>query len=54
MSNEIYTDLENRIINAKEKHELLRIEVIELLVESYPNDVDLGKAIREFIKLKND
>jgi hypothetical protein len=54
MSNEIYTDLENRIINTKEKHELLRMEVIELLVESCPNDADLGNAVREFINLKNN
>jgi hypothetical protein len=52
MSNEIYTDLENQFIKSKEKHELLRMEVIELLVESNPNDADLGKAVREFINLK--
>ena len=52
MSNEVYTDLENQII--KEKHEALRIEVIEMLVQKYPNDADLGKAVREFVKVKEN
>ena len=50
MIHEIYTDLEN--IHIKEKHETLRMEVIEALVKKYPNDIELGKAIREFIDLK--
>jgi hypothetical protein len=50
MTHEIYTDLEN--IYLKEKHETLRMEVIEALVKKYPNDIELGKAIREFIDLK--
>ena len=49
MSNETYTDLEQEYINSK--HEALRMEVIEMLVQKYPNDQELGKAVREFIKL---
>lgn len=51
MSNEAYIDLEKDYI--KEKHESLRMEVIEMFVKKYPNDADLGKAIREFINLQN-
>ena len=50
MSNEAYTDLENQY--DKEKHETLRMEIIEILVKQHPNDTDLGKAIRQFINLK--
>lgn len=50
MIRETYIDLEN--IYLKEKHETLRMEVIEALVEEYPNDMDLGKAIRKFVNLK--
>jgi hypothetical protein len=50
MSNEVYTDLENQY--DKEKHETLRMEIIEILVKQHPNDTDLGKAIRQFINLK--
>lgn len=50
MTHQVYTDLENLYL--KEKHETLRMEVIEALVKKYPNDMDLGKAIREFINLK--
>lgn len=52
MSNEIYTDLENEYY--KEKHETLRMEVIKMLIEQYPNDADLGKAIREFVGLEKN
>ena len=52
MSNEVYVDLENQIL--KEKHEALRMEVIELLVKKYPNDADLGRAVREFTNIKKD
>jgi hypothetical protein len=44
MSNETYTDLKNEYY--KEKHETLRMEIIEILVKQYPNDTDLGKAVR--------
>lgn len=47
MIHEVYTDLEN--IHIKEKYETLRMEVIEALVKKYPNDMELGKAIRKFI-----
>ena len=42
--------LENRYY--KEKHETLRMEVIEMLVKKHSDDADLGKAIREFISLE--
>lgn len=52
MGNEVYTDLENREIN--NKHEALRMEVIESLVKIYSNDIDLGKAVREFVNIKEN
>jgi methyl coenzyme M reductase subunit D len=36
----------------KEKHESLRMEVIEELVKRYPNDFDLGAKVREFVRIK--
>jgi len=50
MSNEVYTDLENEYL--KNKHRDLRMEVIEMLVKKYPNDYDLGAAVRKFTKIK--
>ena len=50
MSNETYTDLEQEYINSK--HEALRMEVIEMLVQKYPDDRELGAAVREFVNLK--
>lgn len=52
MGNETYTDLENQRIN--EKHEALRMEVIEMLVKQYPNDYDLGEAVRKFVNIKEN
>jgi len=52
MGNETYTDLENQRIN--EKHEVLRMEVIEMLVKQYPNDYDLGEAVRKFVNIKEN
>ena len=52
MGNENYTDLENQWIN--EKHEALRMEVIEMLVKQYPNDYDLGEAVRKFVNIKEN
>lgn len=49
MSNEIYTDLEKQVLEAKTKYEILDLEVIKLLVKSHPNDADLGRIVREFI-----
>jgi hypothetical protein len=49
MSNETYTDLEKEYL--KNKHKSISMKVIEALVKQYPNDADLGKAIREFILL---
>ena len=46
---EIYVDLEIQHLN--EKTDSLKIEVIEQLTDHYPNDIDLGKAVREFINL---
>lgn len=50
MGNQTYNDLERERI--KEKHETLRMEVIETLVKEYPNDSDLGAKIREFVSIK--
>lgn len=52
MGNETYTDLENQHI--REKHETLRMEVIEMLVKQYPNDYDLGEAVRKFVNIKEN
>jgi len=52
MGNEVYTDLENKEIN--NKHEALRMEVIEMLVKKYSNDFDLGQAVRTFVTLKDN
>jgi len=38
----------------KEKHESLRMEVIEALVKEYPNDFDLGAKVREFVRIKEN
>ncbi len=50
MKNETYLDLEKERI--REKHESLRMEVIELLVKEYSDDTKLGKAVREFVEIK--
>jgi hypothetical protein len=50
MGNEVYTDLENKEIN--NKHEALRMEVIEMLVKEYPNDTKLGEEVRKFVNIK--
>ena len=46
---ETYVDLEYQ--HLIEKKGFIKIEVIEDLVQQYPNDEDLGKAIREFVNL---
>jgi hypothetical protein len=51
MGNQTYNDLERDHI--KEKHDSVRMEVIEMLVKKYPNDYDLGEAVRQFINLKD-
>jgi hypothetical protein len=50
MGNQTYNDLEKERI--REKHETLRMEVIESLVKKYPNDSELGKKVREFVAIK--
>ena len=50
MGNETYLDLENERI--REKHESLRMEVIELLVKEYSDNTKLGKAVRDFVEIK--
>jgi len=44
---ETYVDLERQHLD--EKDSSLKLEVIEQLTEHYPNDMELGKAVREFI-----
>lgn len=34
------------------KYEALNMAVIKMFIEKHPNDVDLGKAVREFINLE--
>lgn len=50
MGNETYIDLEKERI--REKHESLRMEVIELLVKEYTNDTELGEQVRKFVNIK--
>lgn len=50
MGNKVYTDLEKEYI--KEKHETIRMEVIEMMVMKYSNDQDLGEAVRKFVNIK--
>jgi len=52
MSNEIYTDLENKYVEIK--HEALRMEIIEFLVQEYSDDKELGEKVREFVKVKEE
>ena len=44
---ETYVDLERQHLD--EKTNSLKIEVIEQLTEHYSNDMELGRAVREFI-----
>lgn len=53
MSNEIYTDLELEYERTKQKHEALRMTVIEMLTNQYSDDAELGKRVREFINIQN-
>lgn len=39
-------------IDLSDQHEILRMEVIELLVKEYPDDTKLGKAVRKFVEIK--
>ncbi len=34
------------------KYEALNMSVIKMFVEKYPDDIELGKAVREFVNLK--
>ena len=34
------------------KYEALNMAVIKMFIEKHPNDVDLGKAVREFVNLE--
>lgn len=49
---QIYTDLEYEYM--VEKNEIWRMTSIEILVEKYSNDMELGKAVREFVNLGKD
>lgn len=48
MSNQAYTDLENNYFDYTEI-----VEIIKGLAKQYPNDYDLGEAIRKFLKENN-
>jgi hypothetical protein len=52
MGNQTYNDLENERI--KEKHDSLRMEVIESLVKEFSNDSDLGESVRKFVNIKEN
>jgi len=47
---QIYTDLESEY--RAEKNEIRRMTSIEILVEKYPNDAELGMAVRKLINEK--
>jgi len=44
--------LENAIAN--EKRESIRMKIIELLVDEYVDDAELGKAVREYVNIEKD
>lgn len=50
MESENYLELGNEKL--KEKHESLRMEVIEMLVKEYSNDTELGGQVRKFVNIK--
>lgn len=45
-------ELESKILEAK--HEALRMMTVEMFVKKYPNNMDLGEAIREFVNIKKN
>lgn len=47
---QIYTDLEYEY--RAEKNEIRRMTSIEILVEKYPNDTELGREVRKLINEK--
>ena len=52
MDKEIYNRLEKEFI--KDRHESLRMETVEFLVQKYHNDMELGRAVRDFVNKKNE
>lgn len=34
------------------KYEALNMSVIKMFIEKYPNDMDLGRAVREFVTIE--
>jgi hypothetical protein len=50
----IMDEIIKKQLDLEQKHESLRFEVIEMLVKKYPNDYDLGAAVREFVKMKKN
>ena len=43
-------ELQKEILEAK--HEALRMMTVEMFVKKYPNNMELGAAVREFVTLK--
>ncbi len=50
MGNQTYNDLEYE--RFKEKHDSLRMEVIEMLVKKFSNNTELGEEVRKFVNIK--
>ena len=50
MKNSKQIELESKILEAK--HEALRMMTVEMFVKKYPNNIELGAAVREFVTLK--
>lgn len=58
MSNEIYTDLERDYLRSKHQFKSIKyidasrqLDTIKELVHQFPNDMELGAKVREFINL---
>jgi hypothetical protein len=45
-------ELESKILETK--HEALRMMTVEMFVKKYPNNMDLGEAVREFVSIKKN
>lgn len=59
MSNETYIDFDRKHFKRKLQHEDVKyldathqIDIIKELVHQFPNDMDLGTKVREFINLQ--
>ena len=50
MKNSKQVELESKFLEAK--HEAKRMMTVEMFVKKYPNNMELGAAVREFVSIK--